>query len=497
MTRFGEYPGLDPNTPGLSKEERAAAGKAKHVWMKAAKRAAIAARMAEAGSVVVGLTGLPGVGGDGGRGKVDDRGIERREPPRLKGNTVRRMTELVKETSYTVTPDGLRGVVPYYYVFVSNAKKRWCGQTIRDLFTTEFRGVSPEFIVEACAAGRLRIQGQVVSPDLVIRDGDWMTCETHRHEPPVLNIDPEIVEERDAILAVSKPCSLPVHPCGRYRHNSAIFYLARKGYPSLYPLYRLDRLTSGLLLFAKTSEDSRTYSTAIAKRFVSKVYLARVDGVFPSDDGPITLDAPLRNTDSRLGNVVVDVEEGKAATTVFELVAVSPSTGPGSPATSLVRCKPLTGRTHQIRVHLAHLGFPICNDPIYNQEYQDALDALPPAAHASTTVGPLDPDDPLFDPICEICTGKNTYTEPAGLTLELWLHAHTYTLRSRGGPLDPSHPSYDPSEDDWAFTAPPPYWASHDFGIGSAEVGILRAKHRSQSASLVTTEDQSSTTGTE
>ncbi|KNC49250.1 uncharacterized protein AMSG_05245 [Thecamonas trahens ATCC 50062] len=407
--------------------------------------------------------------------KVDDRGIEKRPQPRLKGKTVSSMPRMLAETEYEKLPGGLRGVVPYYFTYVANARKRWLGQTVAGLFETEFVGSSPEYIRKACAAGRLRIQDQIISPELVLRDNDWMTHEMHRHEPPVLDIEPEVLAETDAILAVNKPCSIPVHPCGRFRHNTVVFLLGRRSYLSLWPLYRLDRVTSGLLLFGKDQNAGRKYSEAIKARRVSKTYLARVDGEFPP--GVLRVDARLDKLDGRTGQMGVVESGGKEASTIFERV----STADGS---SVIRCKPLTGRTHQIRLHLLHLGFPISNDPLYNEAHRAALSARAEAEPESLArCGPVDPSSPNYDEICEMCNGQEVYKDISGHALELWLHALRYEFFP-GEDLPP-----DNDLEQRVFTTPLPYWAEDDFDVNNHIVTTMRRKYSDAVAAVSTPAD--------
>jgi tRNA pseudouridine synthase 8/2,5-diamino-6-(5-phospho-D-ribitylamino)-pyrimidin-4(3H)-one deaminase len=104
----------------------------------------------------------------------------------------------------------------------------------------------------------------------------------HRHEPPVTAEPIKIIHETDEILVVNKPGSIPIHPTGRFRHNTVVFILAaEKGYTKLHLVHRLDRLTSGLLLLAKTSECANRIAQQIKSSNVRKEYIAKVIGNFP------------------------------------------------------------------------------------------------------------------------------------------------------------------------------------------------------------------------
>lgn len=91
----------------------------------------------------------------------------------------------------------------------------------------------------------------------------------HRHEPPVVGRPLEVLVDDGEVLVVDKPASIPVHPCGRFRHNTVIFILGKeRGISELHTVHRLDRLTSGVLLFARTLETSKKLDQLVRDRQV-------------------------------------------------------------------------------------------------------------------------------------------------------------------------------------------------------------------------------------
>lgn len=91
----------------------------------------------------------------------------------------------------------------------------------------------------------------------------------HRHEPPVSGAPLQILVDDGEVLVVDKPASIPVHPCGRFRHNTVIFILGKEhGVSELHTVHRLDRLTSGVLLFARTLETSKKLDQMVRDRQV-------------------------------------------------------------------------------------------------------------------------------------------------------------------------------------------------------------------------------------
>ncbi|KAM7156285.1 pseudouridylate synthase RPUSD2 isoform 2-T2 [Molossus nigricans] len=188
-------------------------------------------------------------------------------------------------------------------------------------------------------------------------DNDFLRNTVHRHEPPVTAEPIRLLAENEDMVVVDKPSSIPVHPCGRFRHNTVIFILGKEHQlKELHPLHRLDRLTSGVLMFAKTAAVSERIHEQVRDRQLEKEYVCRVEGEFPAKE--VTCKEPILVVSYKVGVCRVDTR-GKPCETVFQRLSYNGHS-------SVVRCRPLTGRTHQIRVHLQFLGHPILNDPIYN-----------------------------------------------------------------------------------------------------------------------------------
>lgn len=172
-------------------------------------------------------------------------------------------------------------------------------------------------------------------------------------------LDITILAEDDHILAVSKPAGLVVHPA--YRHpdgtlTDAVFaYADQCGVPRPWLLHRLDRETSGVVLFARTELARRSLVRQFEQRRIVKRYLAIIGGCLATDSGEI--DAPLCRDPLDRRRVIVS-PAGKPARTRYQTLAV----GNGF---SLALAEPLTGRTHQIRAHLAFLGAPLAGDTTY------------------------------------------------------------------------------------------------------------------------------------
>ncbi|KAI8984235.1 DRAP deaminase, partial [Mycotypha africana] len=355
---------------------------------------------------------------------------------------------------------GLRKVKPYYFEYKSFAKGRWFDRTILDVFSSEFRDRSEVYYRYAIEKGLLTINDKQVTIDTIVKNGDVIGHKIHRHEPPVSDQPINIVYEDDDLYVIDKPGGIPVHPAGRYRHNS-IVQILRKEYniPKLFPANRLDLPTSGLMLIAKNSSKAKKLEREMSAGLIRKEYVCRVEGEFP--DGEIVCDAPIKCISHKMSVNYVHAD-GKPSVTKFEKLSYNGKT-------SVVRCKPLTGRTHQIRVHLRYLGYPISNDPLYGNSTtwapwirpgermkdEDAKMLVDKLFEYSPMEDWSEPTEPIATPIpgvkedeldnrCKECSaslilGKN-YDQ-----LCIFLHAWKYSANG------------------WQYETELPFWAKEDF----------------------------------
>ncbi|CAH0556793.1 unnamed protein product [Brassicogethes aeneus] len=262
------------------------------------------------------------------------------------------------ETSYYIE-NGLRKVYPYYFTFTTFTKGRWVGERILDVFAREFRAHPAEEYERCIQAGTLTVNYEKVPTDYKLKHNDLLANIVHRHEVPVTSQPITIVHMDEDIVVVNKPASIPVHPCGRYRHNTVVFILAKEyNLKNLRTIHRLDRLTSGLLLFGRSPKKARQMEHQIRNRLVMKEYVCRVEGEFP--DEIIECKEPIEVVSYKIGVCKVS-PKGKDCNTIFQKLGFNGKT-------SIVLCKPKTGRMHQIRVHLQYLGYPVVNDPLYNHD---------------------------------------------------------------------------------------------------------------------------------
>lgn len=189
--------------------------------------------------------------------------------------------------------------------------------------------------------------------------------ESSRNIPPVCAPLSVVYEDEDLIV-INKPAGMPIHPSlNNYTNslaNALAWYYQQQGKPFIFRCCnRLDRDTSGLTVVAKHLVSGNILSTMTKKKEVRREYLAVVRGHIIPESG--TISAPLARKGGTIIERVVDFDRGEPAVTHYHLVREANGH-------SLVSLQLETGRTHQIRIHLKHLGFPLVGDYLYNPDME-------------------------------------------------------------------------------------------------------------------------------
>ncbi|KAL0221823.1 hypothetical protein RCL1_001677 [Eukaryota sp. TZLM3-RCL] len=308
--------------------------------------------------------------------------------------------------NYSIAPeyfyDGpYRFVRPYQYLFRARVKEAWFGLTLSELYLKQFCTVrsqcTREELLEKIKSKDILVNGQPSTEDYVIKSGDSISSSILRIEFGVLNIDPIILQDNSNFLIVLKPPSLPVSSTGPYHFNTLFQFMMTK-FPNTQLLlcHRLDSVTSGVIIYAKSSEMARKSSLSHQKRLIRKVYLARTRGTFDNDQigRPFLINEPLAQSTDRVGIKMTKSDTGKVAFSVVVPLVTSLPRLEGEElranyscffngnehvytpksvikSDSIVAVYPVTGRKHQIRAHLLSIGHPVVNDVIYNPELEN------------------------------------------------------------------------------------------------------------------------------
>ena len=253
----------------------------------------------------------------------------------------------------------------------------YSGQRIDNFLLRILKGVPKSYIYRIVRKGEVRINKGRIKADYRLQSGDQLRIPPLRmatQAPPTKpgkwvleSLANAILYEDNGLLVINKPSGIAVH--GGSGINYGVIEALRELRPQekgLELVHRIDRDTSGCLMLAKRRSALRGYHQQLQQGEIEKRYLAMIAGNWGGEQRR-RVDAPLQKNTLRSGERVVRVDpEGKHALTLFQVVE-------SFSQVTLVEALLRTGRTHQIRVHLAHLGTPILGDEKYGTPASDAL----------------------------------------------------------------------------------------------------------------------------
>ncbi len=267
------------------------------------------------------------------------------------------------------TPESREGAI---LSFEAAAADR--GRRLDIVVAERFPDYSRSRVAALAGRGQVLVDDAPRKPAFRLRAGQRVEVLGLPSDP--VSVDPEaipiaIVHEDDDVLVVDKPAGLTVHPApGHPRGTLVNAVLAH--FPELSGIagalrpgivHRLDKDTSGLLVIAKTDAAYRSLAAQVRARTIARIYLALVRGTIRSEAGVIA--APIGRHPTRRTRMAV-VPHGRDAVTHFAVRE-------RFPGATLIECRLVTGRTHQIRVHLLHIGHPILGDPVYGSAHAEGI----------------------------------------------------------------------------------------------------------------------------
>lgn len=236
-----------------------------------------------------------------------------------------------------------------------------------DKYLIERLEISRSKIQKLIKSGNITVDKKVVSPNFILKEGMEINIEFEQEENykiEELDIDLDIVYEDEYLLIVNKPSGLVVHPAVGHKKDTLVNALvghSKLSEDEIRPgiVHRIDKDTSGLLIVAKDEKTHEKLVNMIKNKEVTRKYIALVHGNINHQTG--TIDAPIgRDITDRKRMAVTDINSKDAITHFRVLEKLNNAT--------LIECILETGRTHQIRVHMKYIGFPIVNDPIYGHK---------------------------------------------------------------------------------------------------------------------------------
>lgn len=235
-----------------------------------------------------------------------------------------------------------------------------------DKYLIDLLNISRSKIQKLIDSNNIKVNGKDIKNSYIVRVDDEIIVNDIIENNEILpeKMDLDIIYEDEYLLVVNKPSGMVVHPSlGHYTNTlvNGLMYYTSLSNDKIRPgiVHRIDKDTSGLLLVAKNDDVHLYLSEEIKKRKVNRKYIALVHGVIKNDSG--TIDAPIgRDLFDRKKMAVTDINSKDAITHFKVLDRYKDST--------LIECVLETGRTHQIRVHMNYIGYPIVNDPLYGRK---------------------------------------------------------------------------------------------------------------------------------
>lgn len=294
----------------------------------------------------------------------DERYVPGRSCPWCHRSDAERATQALQRRHRAIreATDPLPGSVPAPMFRPLRVPQECDGLSVLETFCRLVSHLPASYWEEECHAGNLLdSRHQVLAATQIVRAGERLLHRLPYTTEPAVNGDVTVLHEDEALIVLNKPAPLPMHAGGRYTRNTLQHILNSVYRPQKpKPAHRLDANTTGLVVVARSRHFAGRLQSQFAQGRVGKTYLVRVQGHPVVDQ--FECDAPIGKEARASGTREVDAVSGAAAITRFVVRHRSPD------GTSLLEARPLTGRTNQIRIHCAFLGFPVVGDAAYRSQ---------------------------------------------------------------------------------------------------------------------------------
>jgi len=257
----------------------------------------------------------------------------------------------------------LPGEVPQQITYTLGIKKEFEGKKVIDFLAEKFPTIKLDSWKNKICTGNLTVNNSTTSETKILKAGELLKHTSILKSEPTVNPQIQLLYDDEDILVINKPAPLPVHPSGRFNKNTLTSFL-NLAFPNLHLklLHRIDANTTGIVIFGKTDSATKYIRRQFTKRTILKKYIALVDGLVSEQEFSSNLAIGKEKLTSGKRDIHL---QGLTSFSEFKVLHQNIPK-----QQTLLQVIPHSGRTNQIRIHLAKLGFPIIGDLGYkNSDY--------------------------------------------------------------------------------------------------------------------------------